>query len=1262
MANEVFDITSFNCNGLGQKPKRVKIFKWLKREFKGIYCLQETYSIPKIEKSWACNIGHQHKIYFSHGTSNSRGVCIIVPKKLVPYITKTSQDNEGRYIALQFHLEGKNYTVLNVYAPTQEKTVEQLNYLKSIELLLEEFSDSTLIIGGDFNIIQNPILDKYNAKSDQPSPNAKYLEGIKIKYHLGDIWRIYNPTLKRYTWRRRNPLQQSRLDFWLISESIISCIKVCNIGISFLSDHNVINLQIQLTKSIPRGKGFWKMNNSLLKEREYTNLIVNTIKKAESDLNKIDDQRLAWEYLKMVLRRETISYAIIRSKKRREEGKILLQKLQECELKLESQELTNDDVITEYNLSKKDYEMFQSEITRGQMLRSKAQWTEEGERSSKYFIGLEKYKQETKNIKVLSTEPNIETTEPNKILENLHVYYSTLYGKKNVNTEGFTRFVPVKTLNENVKTALDSNITLKECKEALDGLPCDKTPGTDGLTAEFYRHFWSNINHYLYNSIMSSIELGELSIEQRRGVITLIPKPGKDIKQVKNWRPISILNVDYKIIAKILANRLKYTLPDLICSDQLAYVQDRIIGENLRIVKDIIDYAKIHNIEGLLLLVDFEKAFDSLDRSFLEHTLQSYGFGSKFINLVKLLYTNISSVVLNNGFTTNSFELHRGIRQGCPVSAYFFILCAELLADAIRQDLTIRGLSIHQHTYKILQYADDAILIAKDLNDINKILALLKDFGECSGLKMNIDKSELFDLGKSENRGARYKKLKWCTDSFKYLGIWFNKSEPVMEYKNFRHRLDNIINQFKIWRQRDLSLKGKITIIRTLALSQLLYTTSVLSIPEWVVKEANNLFYKFLWNNKPDKIRRDIITRDIESGGLKMVNLEAMIYAQKITWAKKLYKESNSKWANIACSFFNTVSINDFMCSNYTENYLPPYLPQFYRQCLLALSEIKTDSKPENACQMLIQPLWFNKHIQVGKGMTFYFHWYLKGIKHIKDIIGDNGKPMSPQEISKVYGINTTNFMEYHSLIKAIPTVWKKCIANKGTNQSSLSYDVNILYVKIKNNHRDICYSYNNDFYWSMVQSKAKPAVPAETAWAKQFGVQPENLKQYYLLPFRYIKQTKIQSMQYKIIHGIYACNLKLFHWKIKPSNLCSYCNEVDNTVHHFYTCKEMALFWHTFHNWWSNICKKCIICKPLTPLQVLLGVTEQICHKTQLNYLILLAKWYIFRTKYLEKQCFFVEFLTDIKNNLETEKVIYYKNNQIIKFIEMWQAVYDNI
>ncbi|MEK6264144.1 MAG: reverse transcriptase family protein [Clostridium sp.] len=401
-----------------------------------------------------------------------------------------------------------------------------------------------------------------------------------------------------------------------------------------------------------------------------------------------------------------------------------------------------------------------------------------------------------KNIKSIITKPGCEATDPKHILNMLHEYYGNVYNKNNESDHDFDDFVPVNKLSTTDNKELESDITIKECKEALDGLPANKTPGTDGLTAEFYRHFWPIIVDHLYNSIITSVELGELSVEQKRGIITLIPKAGKDLKYIKNWRPISILNVDYKIIAKILANRLKPVLPTLINNDQLAYVQDRIIGENLRIVKDIMDYTSLHNMSGILMLVDFEKAFDSLNRTFLDYTLDQYGFGSKFKGLVTLLYTNISSVVLNNGFTTNKIDLLRGIRQGCPVSAYFFILCAELLADAIRQDKAIRGLSIYQKSYKILQFADDAIIMAKDLNDVRLILKMLDKFGKCSGLKINLDKSELFKLGLDGNETGTHKGLKWCTTGFKYLGIWYLKNELDMEYKNFRHRLDNIINLF----------------------------------------------------------------------------------------------------------------------------------------------------------------------------------------------------------------------------------------------------------------------------------------------------------------------------------------------------------------------------------------------------------------------------------------------------------------------------------
>ena len=216
--------------------------------------------------------------------------------------------------------------------------------------------------------------------------------------------------------------------------------------------------------------------------------------------------------------------------------------------------------------------------------------------------------------------------------------------------------------------------------------------------------------------------------------------------------------------------------------------------------------------------------------------------------------------------------------------------------------------------------------------------------------------------------------------------------------------------------------------------------------------------------------------------------------------------------------------------------------------------------------------------------------------------------------------------------------------------------------VNLKDKTRDLYYSYNKDFYWSIINTKIRPAAQAETAWRNQFGIEITELSKYYKLPFESIRQTKIQCMQYKIINNIYACILKLYHWKIKNSSQCKYCDQVDNVLHHFYYCNDIKLFWNSFHNWWSQTCKKCIYVQALTAKQVVLGITEKVCHKPQLNYIILLAKWYIFRSKYLGEACFFIEYLSELKNNLESERVIYNKNNKHILFIEMWQEIYNNL
>jgi len=167
------------------------------------------------------------------------------------------------------------------------------------------------------------------------------------------------------------------------------------------------------------------------------------------------------------------------------------------------------------------------------------------------------------------------------------------------------------------------------------------------------------------------------------------------------------INTTNKILAKILALRLVQVLPSVIHSDQCGYLQGRYIGDNIRTVADVIEYTRFKNMPGILLLLDFEKAFDTVSWSFIHKTLNAFNFGNTLRKWIQVMYNEISSTVTNNGHSSQFFMLSRGIRQGCPLSAYLFILVAEVLAIKIRKDENIKGIEIGERTYKILQLADD---------------------------------------------------------------------------------------------------------------------------------------------------------------------------------------------------------------------------------------------------------------------------------------------------------------------------------------------------------------------------------------------------------------------------------------------------------------------------------------------------------------------------------------------------------------------------
>ena len=259
----------------------------------------------------------------------------------------------------------------------------------------------------------------------------------------------------------------------------------------------------------------------------------------------------------------------------------------------------------------------------------------------------------------------------------------------------------------------------------LKTLQHGKSPGEDGFTAEFYLEFFDLLGEDLIESLNAAFRTGKLSISQRRGIINLITK----LLELQNWRPITLLNVDYKIASKTIARRIESVLQSVIHPDQSGFVKDRYIGENISLISDVLEMTKIEKLSGILLSVDFRKAFDTLEWSCIHCALELYNFGDSLRNWVKVFYTEIESAVINNGFATNWFKPTSGVRQGCPLSPYLFVLTAERMSAKIRQSNEVKGVQLHGNEITLCQFADDTNLFCADLMSVEMVYASLRNLG-----------------------------------------------------------------------------------------------------------------------------------------------------------------------------------------------------------------------------------------------------------------------------------------------------------------------------------------------------------------------------------------------------------------------------------------------------------------------------------------------------------------------------------------------------
>ena len=845
---EGIKITTINVRGLRDRKKRLILTNWLKRKDFHIVCLQEAYVTQEILRDIERDFHDLGKLYISYSeSSHARGVGILISHKLSSWkVITVNKDENGRMILLNIkNINNEVYSIGSFYAPNILQ--QRIHFITECHkfLLDHAVNRNRMVVAGDFNTCY----DKSDRASGKIDKSGQTFSEFLVESNLIDTYRYVNPKLKGYTYiHSYDQMRNSRIDYILTSAALADTALYSSVLPCPAPDHKALTIDLVFNKN-KCGEGYWKLNNALLKEQDYVNMINLEIGRIITTYHNCVSKQELLELIKVIVKENSIAYAICRKKKR-------LCKVSQLEKEIETLDVNistnNDQELTlKRNLLKTELNELYKEESIAAYIRSRAKWLESGEKSSSYFLNLEKQHQSANRIvKLVNDEGDVALSDTN-ILDQLKAFYSKLYSStdpKSLDIENYLEKLNLyHTLSETDSESCEGLITKEECEKALAKMNGNKSPGLDGLSTEFYKTFWNELSDLIVDSFNEAFENGMLSDSRNISVLSLIFKKG-DTSKIKNYRPISLTNTDYKLLAHVLANRLHKILHNIISHDQTGYMKKRYIGNNVRKVLDTIEYLNRTNNSGILLMLDFEKAFDTVEWPFLFKVLEKFNFGNQFIKWIKILYKNPYTTIKNNGWLSDKFPLKRGIRQGCPVSALLFILLVEVLAIKLKKNQH-KGITVnicnHSKEFKLCQYADDMCIFLKDELQIAPVLGLVQKFADLAGLKLNREKTEGLWLGKDKDRQVDccIENISWPRDPIRCLGIYIGSCQEKCNYINWWSRLEKIEKLLMSWKMRNLTMLGKVTIINHLIVPNIIFPSQFLEIPKDFVKKFKSSFY-----------------------------------------------------------------------------------------------------------------------------------------------------------------------------------------------------------------------------------------------------------------------------------------------------------------------------------------------------------------------------------------------------------------------------------
>lgn len=776
---------------------------------------------------------------------------------------------------------GIAFRFVNVYSPSNLGDRE--GFLDSLNAVL--FTNRLLVLGGDFNVS----LD---------NASGSLLAQLTTGFSLRDSFRGAGGRDPTFTWQNSRQ-EAARLDYIFVP----SHVKVFNYTQvpMWCSDHCMVGVWLEVGGE-RRGRGVWRFNTSFLSDNIFCTALFNLVAGWKNLQGLFQSQGEWWEGFKERVALFCRNWG--REKARSKRGKISKWS-EELQALWTEGALGSAEGWSRARFLQEELKKYFWEEARSFLQGSSVQKRLHDEKPTSFFFSTVRGRQSKSYIEGLRGQGCVQTSVKG-MMDVVEGFYRELFSDRTPSVIAYEEFLEVLEggLEEEEWTALEGPLTLQEVSSAVSSLKKGTAPGCDGLPAAFYEMVLPWIGNELVGVYQECLRRGEMVVTMRTGLVSLLYKKGLK-EDLGNWRPITLLTTDYKILAKVLTERLKRVIGSVVQADQTCGVPGRSISLNLALIRDIISWAEQRQLPLAILSLDQEKAFDRVSHTFLDAILRHMRFGPVYRAWVKLLYRNAFSRIGVNGHFSEKVDQLGGVRQGCPLSPLLYVLSLEPLLAALRAASSFIGVHLPGGggiCAKVAGYADDITLFLTSVSDFRVISRVLEGFCNVSGARVNVAKSSVMFFGPRADESEARGHYNICADGLKILGVRFFRRNSAKE--NWAARLKVVQAKIVRWNSRGLSLWGRLEVVKADLLPSLNYIAYVFPVPFWYGRKLEKLVFSFLWKNSTEMVARSQMYRLVKEGGRGVPCIPLKMEAIFCSWAARIASQEIVHKAKVLAQFW----------------------------------------------------------------------------------------------------------------------------------------------------------------------------------------------------------------------------------------------------------------------------------------------------------------------------------------------------------------------